>query len=116
MEVNMERERAIEILTAFSSKIPSEKVPALRAALKRAPDSAWSDVFSVKTYSVTTTVLLSVFLGGLGIDRFYIGDVGLGIAKLLLGWLTLGIWPLIDIFVSYRKARIKSFNNIMSVL
>lgn len=34
-----------------------------------------------------------------------IGDIGLGVAKLLLGWLTFGIWPLIDIFLCYKKAK-----------
>ena len=71
---------------------------------------------NAKTYSSTTTLLLSIFLGGLGVDRFYVGDVGLGIAKLLFGWITFGIWPFIDIFVSYKKARIKTFENIMAVL
>jgi TM2 domain-containing membrane protein YozV len=40
-------------------------------------------------------VLLSFFLGGLGIDRFYLGYTGLGIAKLLTCG-GLGIWALID--------------------
>ena len=67
-------------------------------------------------YHYSTHVILSIFLGGLGVDRFYVGDVGLGIAKLLFGWITFGIWPFIDIFVSYKKARIKNFENIMAVL
>ncbi|GAB79115.1 TM2 domain-containing protein [Austwickia chelonae] len=46
--------------------------------------------------SKATAALLSFFLGGLGVDRFYLGYVGLGVAKLLLSWMTLGIWPLID--------------------
>lgn len=40
--------------------------------------------------------LLSIFLGTFGIGRFYLGYTGLGIAMLLLSWLTFGIWPLID--------------------
>jgi len=43
--------------------------------------------------------LLSFFLGGLGVDRFYLGNIGMGVAKLLVGWLTAGIWPLIDFII-----------------
>lgn len=43
--------------------------------------------------------------GGLGVDRFLRGQIGLGIFKLLLGsWLTLGIWPLVDFIISISKA------------
>ena len=53
-------------------------------------------VFSDKDYM--TALLLSIFLGGLGIDRFYLGYTGLGIAKLLtLGGC--GIWSLIDLIL-----------------
>jgi TM2 domain len=46
--------------------------------------------------SRTVASILGFLLGGLGVDRFYLGNIGMGVAKLLLGWLTLGIWPLID--------------------
>lgn len=40
--------------------------------------------------------LLQIFLGYFGVGRFYLGYTGLGVAMLLLSWLTCGIWPLID--------------------
>ncbi|WP_150460370.1 TM2 domain-containing protein [Nesterenkonia ebinurensis] len=48
-------------------------------------------------------ILLSFFLGTLGIDRFYLGHVGLGIAKLLLSWATFGVWQLIDFILIILK-------------
>lgn len=48
--------------------------------------------------SKTTTLLISIFLGELGIDRFYLGYTGLGILKLItVGGF--GIWWLIDIIM-----------------
>ena len=51
-------------------------------------------VFSDKSY--TTALILSIFLGTLGIDRFYLGYTGIGIAKLLT-FGGCGIWALIDL-------------------
>jgi len=56
--------------------------------------SAYGGAVSPKSRTVAS--ILGFFLGGLGVDRFYLGNIGMGVAKLLLGWLTVGIWPLID--------------------
>jgi TM2 domain-containing membrane protein YozV len=48
--------------------------------------------------SFVTAWLLSLLLGGLGVDRFYLGKVGTGLAKLFtLGGL--GVWALIDLIL-----------------
>ncbi len=45
-----------------------------------------------------TTLLLAILVGGLGVDRFYAGSIGLGILKLFtLGGC--GLWALIDIIM-----------------
>lgn len=45
-----------------------------------------------------TALLLSIFLGWLGIDRFYVGKIGTGILKLITGG-GFGIWWIIDIIL-----------------
>lgn len=112
----MESNNVNAILMQYKDYIPNESTLSLRSSLERASDACYSNLISVPLKKPTTTLILSIFCGGLGVDRFYIGDVGLGIAKLLLGWLTCGLWALIDIFLCYKKAKEKNLTNIMSML
>ena len=58
-------------------------------------------VFSSRSW--IGAMLISFFLGALGIDRFYLGYNGLGVAKLLTGG-GCGVWALIDfILIAMRK-------------
>ena len=54
-------------------------------------------------------LLLSILVGSLGIDRFYMGHVGLGILKLItMGGF--GVWWLIDLILIATKHDFKGVN------
>lgn len=48
--------------------------------------------------SKVVALILSIFLGELGIDRFYLGYIGTGILKLIT-CVGFGIWWLIDLIM-----------------
>lgn len=57
-------------------------------------------IFSSKSY--VTALLLSFFFGVFGVDRFYLGHVGVGLGKLFT-FGGLGIWALIDFILVATK-------------
>lgn len=52
----------------------------------------------VQRYDWLTTLLLAIFLGGLGIHSFYTKKTGIGIAQLLTAG-GCGIWALVDVIM-----------------
>jgi TM2 domain-containing membrane protein YozV len=57
-------------------------------------------------------LILSLFVGGLGVDRFVLGDIGIGVLKLLTGG-CFGILTIIDWFTIMGKTRQKNFETFM---
>ena len=95
----MESDKVNHILMMLSSKIPAGSIPSVRTRLENT-DISESEILALHSQmkDPLLSILLSIFIGTLGVDRFYIGDVGLGIGKLLTGG-GCGIWWLIDIFL-----------------
>ena len=72
-----------------------EIVPQLREKLLSLDESKWVMLQTIQFKDPTTSLLISIFAGHLGIDRFYIGDVGMGVGKLLTCG-GLGICTIVD--------------------
>ena len=68
---------------------------------------AFTNRFSLQAYNPTVVFGFSVFLGTLGVDRFVLGQIGLGIIKLLT-FGGLGIWAIVDLFLVGGVARAKN--------
>ena len=107
-------------LSANTANFPSEQLPSLRQRLSQLDDSQANQVIAAANVkNPTTALILSIFLGTLGVDRFYIGHIGLGVAKLLLAWLTFGIWTIVDWFLiinATKKANLVAINNALATM
>ena len=95
--------------------LPAEKIVFLKQKLSEADDSKFALASSVEFKDPTTILLVSLFLGTLGIDRFMLGDTGMGILKLLTCGVC-GILTIIDWFSVQKKAKEINYNNLMLAL
>ena len=94
---------------------PEEKIVYLKDKLRTMDDEKFSLISTIQMKDPTTLLLVSIFLGTLGIDRFMLGDIGMGVLKLLtLG--CCGILTIVDWCTISKKARERNFNKVMSLL
>lgn len=95
--------------------IPEKRLALLRNQLKMLDDSRWGVISTIQFKNPTTALFLSILLGCYGIDRFYIGDIGLGLCKLFtLGGL--GIWTIIDWFLISNSTRNRNYKKLSNYL
>lgn len=111
----MDAQRVDTYIIANQKYFPAEKMAYLKDRLMTADDSRLSVLSSVELKDPTTLLLISIFLGSLGIDRFMIGDIGMGVLKLLTAGLC-GILTIIDWFMISGKVKELNYNNVMQVL
>ncbi len=106
----------IDLFFAMNSKFfPPEKLPLMRDQLESLTESQWLAVQSTSYNDPTILLIVSIFLGGLGIDRFMIGDTGLGIGKLLTCG-GMGVWSIIDLFLIMGATRESNFKKLMTTV
>ena len=98
-----------------SKYFQSHQISYLRERLLLLDDDKWMMLQTVDLKDPTTILIVSILAGGFGIDRFLIGDTGLGVGKLLTCG-GAGIWTIGDWFLIQDATRQKNLEKIQQFL
>jgi TM2 domain-containing membrane protein YozV len=111
----MESQKVDMFIMTNAKFFESYHLNTIRERLIALDDSKWAMVSTIQFKDPTTSLIISILAGSLGIDRFMIGDVGLGVGKLLTcgGF---GIWGLVDWFLIQGATRQKNMEKIQPFL
>lgn len=111
----MEAQKVDAFIMANNKFFKDYQILSLREMLLAADDSKWSFMQTMQFKDPTISLIISLIGGTMGIDRFFIGDMGLGVAKLLTcgGF---GIWTVVDWFLIMDATRDKNTSKLQSIL
>ena len=112
---DMESEKADMFIMTNAKFFESHQVPLIRDRLIKADSSKWGLITTLQFSDPTTSLIVSLIAGSLGIDRFMIGDTGLGVGKLLTCG-GLGIWYIVDWFLIMGATREKNMAKLHQIL
>lgn len=111
----MDAQKVDMYIMANAKFFESYAIPQIRERLLDLPDEKWILLQTLSLKDPTTSLIVSILAGQLGIDRFIIGDTGIGIGKLLTcgGF---GIWTIVDWFLIQGATREKNLQQLQTVL
>ncbi len=102
-------------LTTNAKYFEPSAIPVIRQKLEKADKDIMVQLQATELKDPTVILLISIFLGGLGIDRFMLGDTGMGVLKLLTGGCC-GILTIIDWFTISKKAKEMNLSKISMIV
>ena len=111
----MEQQKVDMFIMSFSKYFEGYQLSSLRELLIKVDDSKLIMLQGANLKDPTTLLIVSLVGGHFGIDRFMLGEVGLGIAKLLTCG-GLGIWTVVDWFLIMGRTREVNIQRIRQVL
>jgi TM2 domain-containing membrane protein YozV len=100
----MDQQKIDMFLMTSAKYFEGHQLGAIREQLVKLDDSKFIQVQAANLKDPTTILIVSILAGHFGIDRFLIGDVGVGVAKLLTCG-GLGVWTIVDWFLIMGKTR-----------
>ena len=108
---------AQNFLMSLQGKIGANELIATQGRLEKIPDDKITSLALVKLKSPVIGLILGLLFGGFGVDRFYKGDIGLGILKFLSLFILIGvIWVIADLFLVYKGIQRDNFMKLNMVL
>lgn len=111
----MDTQKVDMFIMSNAKYFESHHLNAIRERLLTVDDSKWPMISTVQLKDPTTSLIISILAGSLGIDRFIIGDIGLGVGKLLTCG-GLGIWAIVDWFLIQSATREKNMQVLQQFL
>lgn len=111
----MDAKKVDLFLMTNEDKFPAMQRPLIREKLLELDESKWDEISLVSLKNPIVTQVLSLGAGIFGADRFYLGETGLGVAKLLTCGAA-GVWWLIDMFTAYNRTKEKNFQKLQFYL
>ena len=102
-------------LLANAKFFAADKIPFIKDRLENLPKEKEIYLTSLNLKDPNMMLLISLIGGGLGLDRFFLGDTMLGVLKLLTAG-GCGIWFVIDLFLIMKATKDANFNKLMLVL
>jgi TM2 domain-containing membrane protein YozV len=116
--VNYDSQRESRVrcwLAANASKLPENQLPILKERLMAMSDSELDRLTYVNLTDPLLMLVISICFGVLGVDRFVLGDIGLGVGKLI----TCGgiyIWWIVDLFYIMDATKEKNLQRLNTAL
>jgi len=111
----MEAQKVDMFIMTNAKYFESHHLTTIRERLIEVDDSQWAVLSTLQMKEPTTSLIVSILAGGLGIDRFMIGDVGMGVGKLLTCG-GLGLWTIIDWFMIMDATREKNLEKLQQII
>lgn len=111
----MDAQKVDMYLIVNSKYFENHQLNILRERLTAMDESDWKYLQSIELKDPIISLVLSLLCGGFGVDRFFIGDIGLGVAKLFTCG-GCGVWSLIDWFLIMGATKEKNIQKINQVL
>ncbi len=111
----MDQNKVDMYLIANGKYFDSYQITSVRDMLLDMDDSKFIHLQAANLQNPSTILIVSILAGSLGIDRFMIGDTGMGIGKLLTCG-GLGIWAIVDWFLIMGATREKNFEKLERLL